>query len=150
MRAVVQRVSKASVEITGTLRSEIKTGFLILLGIEASDTTEDVEWLVNKITQLRIFADNDGKMNLSLKDINGELLVVSQFTLFASTKKGNRPGFTRLANPEIAIPLYEAFIEKAESVIGKKVSTGEFGASMDVNLINNGPVTIIIDTKNKE
>jgi len=150
MRAVVQRVSKASVEITGTLRSEIKTGFLILLGIEASDTTEDVEWLVNKITQLRIFADNDGKMNLSLKDINGELLVVSQFTLFASTKKGNRPGFTRSANPEIAIPLYEAFIEKAESVIGKKVSTGEFGASMDVNLINNGPVTIIIDTKNKE
>jgi len=150
MRAVVQRVSKASVEITGTLRSEIKTGFLILLGIEASDTTEDVEWLVNKITQLRIFADNDGKMNLSLKDINGELLVVSQFTLFASTKKGNRPGFTRSANPEIAIPLYEAFIEKAESVIGKKVSTGEFGASMDVNLINKGPVTIIIDTKNKE
>ncbi len=150
MRAVIQRVSEASVEIEGKVFSSIKTGLLILLGIEDADTKEDIEWLARKIFQLRIFEDENELMNLSVQDINGELLVVSQFTLFASTKKGNRPSFIRSAKPEIAIPLYASFIKELAVVSGKEIKTGSFGAMMQIKLINNGPVTITIDTKNKE
>ncbi|MBP6323544.1 MAG: D-tyrosyl-tRNA(Tyr) deacylase [Chitinophagales bacterium] len=150
MRAVIQRVSRASVTIDGNIKSQIKTGLLVLLGIEENDTEKDIEWLVKKIIQLRIFSDADDKINLSVQDINGDILVISQFTLFASTKKGNRPSFLRSAKPDIAIPLYEQFIGETEKQFGKKIFTGEFGADMKVELLNDGPVTIIIDSRNME
>ncbi|MBK9793067.1 MAG: D-tyrosyl-tRNA(Tyr) deacylase [Sphingobacteriales bacterium] len=150
MRAVIQRVSIASVTIDGNIKSEIKAGLLVLLGIEENDTEKDIEWLVKKIIQLRIFSDADDKMNLSVQDINGDILVISQFTLFASTKKGNRPSFLRSAKPDIAIPLYEQFIGETEKQFGKKIFTGEFGADMKVELLNDGPVTIVIDSRNME
>ncbi len=150
MRVVIQRVSKASVTINGKIKSGIGTGLLILLGIENDDTQEDIDWLTGKISRLRIFNDDDGVMNLSVKDINGEIIVVSQFTLHANVRKGNRPSYIKAARPEYAIPLYEKFVSKLERETGKTVQTGEFGAMMDVELVNNGPVTILIDTKNKE
>ena len=150
MRAVIQRVSQASVSIDKQLKSAINSGLLILLGIVDSDTSEDIDWLCNKIVNLRVFSDEDGVMNHSIKDINGDALVVSQFTLHASIKKGNRPSYIKAAKPEVAIPLYDEFVEKLKMILGKPVSTGEFGAMMDVSLVNDGPVTIIIDTKNKE
>jgi len=150
MRAVIQRVSQASVSIDKQLKSAINSGLLILLGIVDSDTSEDIDWLCNKIVNLRVFSDEDGVMNHSIKDINGDALVVSQFTLHASIKKGNRPSYIKAAKPEVAIPLYDEFVEKLKMILGKPVSTGEFGAMMDVTLVNDGPVTIIIDTKNKE
>lgn len=150
MRAVIQRVKKAEVEINCELYSRISSGLLILLGIEESDNIEDVEWLVNKIINLRIFGDTEGKMNLSVIDTNGCLMVVSQFTLHASTKKGNRPSFVRAAPPQKAIPLYDKFIETLEKISNQKVETGIFGAQMLISLVNDGPVTIFIDTKNKE
>ena len=150
MRTVIQRVSKASVTIKGKVASEISDGLLILLGIEEADGQEDIDWLCRKISQMRIFSDEEGKMNRSVVDIDGAMIVVSQFTLFASTKKGNRPGFTRSAKPDVAIPLYEAFVEKLREVSGLPVGTGEFGADMKVRLVNDGPVTILLDTKNKE
>lgn len=150
MRAVLQRVSKASVAIDGDIRSSIEKGILILLGIENNDTQEDIEWLSGKITRLRIFDDSDGIMNLSVADAEGEILLVSQFTLHASTKKGNRPSYIKAAKPDFAIPMYEKFIAQIEKDLGKSVKTGEFGANMQVELLNDGPVTIIIDTQNKE
>lgn len=150
MRLVIQRVSEASVEIERNKVAQIHQGVLILVGIEEEDTIEDIKWLVSKIVNLRIFADANEVMNLSVKDINGEIIVVSQFTLHALTKKGNRPSYIRAAKPEIAIPLYEQFITNLESEFGKKVQTGKFGADMKVALVNDGPVTIIIDSKNKE
>ncbi len=150
MRAVIQRVKNASVHINGKVHSEIKSGFLILLGIETEDTYEDINWLAKKIAQLRVFSDEDGAMNLSVSDINGGLLVVSQFTLHASTKKGNRPSFIKAARPELAIPLYQKFIAQLEQEAMRSVATGQFGAMMDISLINDGPVTIVIDTKHKE
>lgn len=150
MKAVIQRVSGASVKIDNKLKSEIDLGLLILLGIEEADTNEDVEWLTKKISQLRIFDDADGVMNLSLLDIGGEAIVVSQFTLHAKTKKGNRPSYIRAARPVTAIPLYSSFVKQLENLLGKAVGTGEFGAEMDVALINSGPVTIIIDSRDKE
>ncbi|HUM52421.1 MAG TPA: D-aminoacyl-tRNA deacylase [Chitinophagales bacterium] len=150
MRAILQRVSSCSVTINQQIKSQIGNGLLILLGIEENDTETDIDWLVKKIIQLRIFSDENGKMNLSVQDINGEILVVSQFTLFASTKKGNRPSFTRSAKPEIAIPLYEKFIGETEKIFGKNIQTGTFGADMKVQILNDGPVTIIIDSKQAE
>ena len=150
MRVVLQRVSEASVTIEENVKSSIEKGFLILVGIEAEDTQEDIEWLCRKIINMRIFGDEDDKMNLSLKDIDGEALIISQFTLHASTKKGNRPGFIKAAKPEVAIPLYEAFIKEFEKQFKKEVGTGEFGADMKINLLNDGPVTIIIDSKNRD
>ncbi|SMC32910.1 D-aminoacyl-tRNA deacylase [Cellulophaga tyrosinoxydans] len=150
MRAVIQRVSSASVEVDFKLISEIKTGYLILLGIEEADTQEDIEWLSRKVVNLRIFSDAEGVMNNSILDINGDIIVVSQFTLHASTKKGNRPSYIKAAKPDIAIPLYEKFIMQLESDLAKKVATGVFGADMKVSLLNDGPVTIVIDTKNRE
>lgn len=150
MRAVIQRVTHASVTIDGTLKSEIGTGFLVLLGVEDADTDEDLVWLSGKIARLRVFSDENDLMNLSLDDVHGDVLLVSQFTLFASTKKGNRPSYIRAARPEKAIPMYETFIRQLQSEIQGKVVTGEFGADMKVDLLNDGPVTIIIDTKNKE
>lgn len=150
MRAVIQRVTRASVTIDGTLKSKIGTGFLVLLGVEDADTDEDLVWLSGKIARLRVFSDENDLMNLSLDDVHGDVLLVSQFTLFASTKKGNRPSYIRAARPEKAIPMYEAFIKQLQSEIQGKVVTGEFGADMKVDLLNDGPVTIIIDTKNKE
>jgi D-tyrosyl-tRNA(Tyr) deacylase len=150
MRAVIQRVAEASVSISGLTRSRIGPGLLILLGIEDSDEKEDIEWLSGKIARLRIFNDGQGIINLCLSDIKGEALVVSQFTLHASTRKGNRPSYIRAARPEIAIPLYDQFVRQLESDIGREVKTGEFGAMMQVELVNDGPVTIIIDTKNRE
>jgi len=150
MRAVIQRVLKASVSIEGEKKSGIKTGLLILLGIEESDLQEDVDWLSGKIARLRVFRDNEGIMNLALKEVQGDALVISQFTLHASTRKGNRPSYIRAARPETAIPLYKKFIHQLEADMGRKVSTGEFGAYMQVELINDGPVTIIIDSKNRE
>jgi D-tyrosyl-tRNA(Tyr) deacylase len=150
MRTVIQRVSKASVTINGTLKSEIKQGFLILVGICDEDTMEDLEWLVKKIANLRVFDDENGVMNRSITDIGGEILVVSQFTLFASYKKGNRPSWFRAGSHEHSIPLYEAFCDHLSEAIGKRVGKGEFGADMKVELINDGPVTICMDTKNKE
>lgn len=149
MRALIQRVSEASVTIDGKMKSHIPQGLLILLGIEDADTQEDIVWLSAKISGLRIFNDAEGVMNLSLKEVNGEALVVSQFTLHASTKKGNRPSYIKAAKPPVAIPLYEAFVKQLEADIGKPVGTGEFGADMKVALINDGPVTIWIDTKDK-
>ena len=150
MRAVIQRVSEASVEIDNQIVAEINKGFLILLGIDIDDTFEDVIWLSNKISQLRIFSDEDGKMNNSIIEIDGNAIVVSQFTLHAKTKKGNRPSYIKAAKAQQAIPLYEEFIENLSNTLGKKIQSGEFGADMKVTLINDGPVTIIIDTKNKE
>lgn len=150
MRAVIQRVTQASVTIHKQLYSSIGKGLLILLGIEDEDNPGDIEWLCNKLVNLRIFADENNVMNLSIKDISGEFLIVSQFTLHASTKKGNRPSYIRAAKPEIAIPLYEKFIETLSNVSALAVKSGSFGANMEVNLLNDGPVTIIIDTKNKE
>lgn len=150
MRAVIQRVSEASVSIDVSIKSAIKSGFMILLGIEAADEKEDAEWLAAKIIQLRVFADEAGLMNKSIQDVNGDLLIISQFTLHASYKKGNRPSFIKAARPEQAIPLYEYFIAVAEKAIGKTVYSGTFGADMKVSLVNDGPVTIIMDTKNKE
>jgi len=150
MRAVVQRVLKASVTIEGQVVSSMRNGLLILLGIEEADGQEDVFWLSKKISQLRIFNDEKGVMNLSVNDVNGEVMVVSQFTLHAKTKKGNRPSYIKAARPEKAVPLYKKFIIEMVSLTGKKVETGEFGAMMQVSLVNDGPVTIIIDTKNKE
>lgn len=150
MRAVIQRVQNASVFIDGKVRSSIGVGLMILLGIEETDLQEDLEWLSGKIARLRIFMDSEELMNLSLQDIGGEALVISQFTLHASTKKGNRPSFIRAARPETAIPLYEKFIQKLETDTGQRVMCGEFGAYMQVELINDGPVTIMIDSKNRE
>jgi D-aminoacyl-tRNA deacylase len=150
MRAVIQRVSEASVSIENKIVSKINFGLLIFLGIEIEDTKEDSLWLANKIAQLRIFSDSDAKMNNSLLDIDGEAIVVSQFTLHAKTKKGNRPSYINAARPEQAIPLYEQFKKDLSKLISKQVLSGEFGADMKVNLTNEGPVTIIIDTKNKQ
>jgi D-aminoacyl-tRNA deacylase len=150
MRTVIQRVSKASVTIDGKIKSAINKGLLIFLGIEDADGTEDIEWLSVKIINLRIFDDENGAMNISVKDICGDILLVSQFTLHASTKKGNRPSYIRASKPEIAIPLYEKIIMQLEKDLVKKIFTGEFGAEMKVELLNDGPVTIVIDTKNRE
>ena len=150
MRVVIQRVSQASVRIQGEITAEIRRGLLILLGIEENDKQEDADWLVQKILGMRIFADAEDKMNLDLGQIEGDVLVVSQFTLHALTKKGNRPSFIRAARPEQAIPLYEYFIRTMEQQTGRKIQTGTFGAMMDVALINDGPVTILMDTANKE
>ncbi len=149
MKAVIQRVSKASVTVDAEILAVISNGMLILLGIEHEDTLEDIKWLSNKITNLRIFSDHNDVMNRSIKESKGDAIVVSQFTLHASTKKGNRPSYIKAAKPDIAIPLYEAFIKQLESDLGKTVRTGRFGADMKVELLNDGPVTIIIDTKNK-
>lgn len=150
MRVVIQRVSEASVSISGSIKSSISNGMLILLGIEDADVKEDVDWLCNKIANLRIFPDDDSVMNLSILDTKGEILVVSQFTLHASTKKGNRPSYIRASKPDFAIPMYENFVSTLTAVTGKEVRTGEFGAMMDVALVNSGPVTIIIDSKQRE
>lgn len=150
MRVVIQRVIRASVTINGKIRSEIATGLLVLTGIEESDTYIDVEWLCKKIVQLRVFNDDNGIMNLSVLDVGGSILAISQFTLHAKTRKGNRPSYIRAAPPDIAIPLYESFVSKLSQLLGKDVATGEFGAMMKIELINDGPVTIIIDTKEKE
>jgi len=150
MRAVIQRVSKASVEIEGQINGQIGQGFLVLLGIEDSDNLEDIQWLSKKIVQLRIFNDEAGLMNKSIHDIDGNILLISQFTLYGQTKKGNRPSFIRASKPEIAIPLYDYFCHEMIKNLGKKIETGIFGSDMKVALINDGPVTIIMDTKNKE
>ncbi|RFN59774.1 D-aminoacyl-tRNA deacylase [Marixanthomonas ophiurae] len=150
MRTVLQRVKQASVTVEEKIVSKIDHGFLILLGIGDEDTQEDIDWLCRKITRLRVFSDNNDAMNLSIKDVDGAILVVSQFTLHASTKKGNRPSFIKAAKPDVAVPLYEKFIKKIEKELGKEVQTGVFGAMMDVSLINDGPVTITMDSKNKE
>ena len=150
MRAVIQRVKKASVTIDGTIKSKIGDGLLILLGICEEDSIEDVNWLIHKLIGLRVFDDEDGVMNRSIMDIDGEILVVSQFTLYASYKKGNRPSWFRAGSHEHSIPLYEAFCSKLSQELGKPVGTGEFGAYMKVDLLNDGPVTICMDTKNKE
>lgn len=150
MRAVIQRITRASVTIEEKEKAKIGNGFLVLLGIEDADSTDDVSWLAGKIAKLRVFSDAEGLMNLSLDDIHGDIIVVSQFTLFAATKKGNRPSHIRAARPEKAIPLYELFVKTLQTEIQGCVQTGEFGADMKVDLLNDGPVTIIIDTKNKE
>lgn len=150
MRLVIQRVSHASVTINGVCKSAIKEGFMILVGIEEADTKEDADWLCKKVIGLRVFDDENGVMNKSIMDINGEILIVSQFTLMASTKKGNRPSYIRAAGHETAIPLYEYFCSEVSKALGKEIGTGEFGADMKVELLNNGPVTILIDSKNKE
>ena len=150
MRTVIQRVQHASVTIDGNVKSSIGNGFLLLLGIEATDTSEDVDWLVKKVSSLRVFDDENGVMNRSIIDVQGEALVVSQFTLYASYKKGNRPSWFRAASHDISVPLYEEFCSKLSAALGKEVGTGEFGADMKVELLNDGPVTICMDTKNKE
>jgi D-tyrosyl-tRNA(Tyr) deacylase len=150
MRVVIQRVNEASVSINKVVKGEIQTGLLVLLGIEHEDNQADIEWLVSKIIRLRIFDDSQGVMNLSIQEVNGEILVVSQFTLHAKTKKGNRPSYIQAASSDIAIPLYKRFIQRIEQEIGKPVATGEFGAMMQVSLVNDGPVTIFVDSKNRE
>ena len=150
MRAVIQRVTQASCTVEGRITGEIGIGFLVLLGIEDADTDEDLLWLASKIASMRIFGDENGLMNKALADINGDILLISQFTLFAQTKKGNRPGFIRAARPEKAIPTYEAMIKELEKLTGKKVATGIFGADMKISLLNDGPVTIVMDTKDKD
>ena len=150
MKAVIQRVSQSFVTIDAEIVAEIQKGLLVLVGIEDSDSQEDISWLTSKIANLRIFPDENEVMNLSLKDIDGEMIVVSQFTLHAATKKGNRPSYIKASKPEIAIPLYESFVKQMEIELRKKIQTGQFGADMKVSLVNDGPVTIIIDTKNKE
>lgn len=150
MRFVIQRVSEASLKIDDVVYSEIQKGFLVLVGVEEADTKEDADWLCTKLISLRIFSDADDKMNLSLQDINGNVLLVSQFTLFASTKKGNRPSFIKSARPDIAIPLYEYCIQQLSQLLNKPIKTGQFGADMKVSLVNDGPVTILMDSKNRE
>ena len=150
MRVVIQKVTQASVSIENQIVASIDKGLLVLVGIEDGDTNEDIAWLSSKIVNLRVFDDANGVMNLSVKEVEGEVLIVSQFTLHASTKKGNRPSYIKAARPEVAIPIYEAFIKQVESLLGKRVPTGQFGAMMQVSLCNDGPVTILIDTKNKE
>lgn len=150
MIAVIQRVTRASVEIEGKIKSEIKSGLLVLVGIEDADGTDDIEWLAQKIANLRIFNDELGVMNISVKDIDGDVIVVSQFTLHASTKKGNRPSYIKAAKGDVAIPLYQHFVKAVETQLGKPIQTGDFGADMKVALINDGPVTIAIDTKDKK
>ena len=150
MKAVIQRVSKASVEVNNQCIAHVTTGLLVLVGIEDADNQEDINWLTSKIANLRIFSDANEVMNLSVKEIQGEIIVVSQFTLHASTKKGNRPSYIKASKPEIAIPLYEKFVSQMEVEINKKVQTGKFGADMKIALLNDGPVTLVIDTKNKE
>tara|TARA_R110002124_G_scaffold87407_1_gene225095 strand:+ start:126604 stop:127056 length:453 start_codon:yes stop_codon:yes gene_type:complete len=150
MRIVIQRVKQASVVVEDKVISSIEKGFLILLGIENNDTQDDIDWLTGKIAKLRVFGDENGAMNLSISDVGGDIIVVSQFTLFASTKKGNRPSFIKSAKPQTAVPLYESFIQSLEISMENKVQTGKFGAMMDVSLINDGPVTILIDSKNRE
>lgn len=150
MRAVIQRVAESKVTIAGSVKDAIGPGLVVLLGVEDADTTEDIEWLSGKIVRLRIFNDDSGVMNRSVQEAGGDILLISQFTLFASTKKGNRPSYTRAARPEIAVPLYEKFIARLTQELGKPVQTGEFGAHMDVTLTNDGPVTIIMDSKLRE
>ena len=150
MRVVIQKVTQASVSIENQIVASIDKGLLVLVGIEDTDTNDDIAWLSAKIVNLRVFDDDNGVMNLSVKEVEGQVLIVSQFTLHASTKKGNRPSYIKAARPEVAIPIYEAFIKQVESLLGKRVSTGQFGAMMQVSLCNDGPVTILIDTKNKE
>lgn len=150
MKVVVQRVTQASVTIDGKIKSSIGLGLLVLLGIEEADTLEDIEWLSSKIINLRIFNDENGVMNVSVKDVGGDIILVSQFTLHASTKKGNRPSYIKAAKPEIAIPLYEKMIRHLQMDLGKSIQTGEFGADMKVSLLNDGPVTIVMDSKNRE
>lgn len=149
MKAVIQRVSEAQVHIDGNQKATIQQGLVVLLGIAQQDSEEDVQWLAQKICQLRIFGDQEGKMNLSVKDIQGQILLISQFTLFAATKKGNRPSFIASAHPSLAVPLYEKMIQTLEKELPNKIQTGSFGADMKVYLVNDGPVTIIIDTENK-
>ena len=150
MRAVIQRVTKASVTIEGKINGQIENGLLVLMGIEDADTDEDIEWLSSKIVNLRIFNDEKGVMNISVKDVAGNILLISQFTLHASTKKGNRPSYIKASKPDIAIPIYEKMIEQLSIDLGKEIQTGIFGADMKVELLNDGPVTIVIDTKNRE
>jgi D-tyrosyl-tRNA(Tyr) deacylase len=150
MRAVIQRVIEANVRINGEIKDAIGTGFMVLLGIEHDDTIDDIEWLSNKIVHMRIFSDSNGLMNLALNDVNGDILLISQFTLHSSTKKGNRPSFLQAAKPTIAIPLYEKMIAQLERDLGKKIGVGLFGADMKVALVNDGPITILIDSKNKQ
>jgi D-aminoacyl-tRNA deacylase len=150
MRAVLQRTAFASVKVDGNITGSIQKGLLVLMGVEDADTSEDIEWLSSKIVNLRIFDDENGVMNLSVKDVDGDVLLVSQFTLHASTKKGNRPSYIKASKPDFAIPMYEKMIAQLETDLGKKVQTGIFGADMKVELLNDGPVTIVIDTKNKE
>ena len=150
MRTVIQRVTKAGVTIADKLKASINNGLLVLVGIEDSDSGDDIEWLSNKIVNLRIFEDENKIPNISVKDINGDILLISQFTLHATTKKGNRPGYIKASKPETAIPLYESFIKQLQKDLNKEIFTGEFGADMKVELLNDGPVTIFIDTKNKE
>jgi D-tyrosyl-tRNA(Tyr) deacylase len=150
MRAVVQRVTEASCKVEGMVTGAIGIGFVVLLGIENADTMDDLDWLATKIAGMRVFGDTDGLMNKALIDVEGNILLISQFTLFASTRKGNRPGFTRAARPDKAIPLYEIMIERLSALLGKDIQTGIFGADMKISLVNDGPVTIVIDTKSKE
>jgi len=150
MRAVIQRVTQASCTVEGQITGEIQNGFMILLGIEEADNTDDLQWLAQKIINMRVFGDENGLMNKSLADVDGNILLISQFTLYAQTKKGNRPSFIRAAKPPLAIPLYEEMIVMLESLLGKKIATGIFGADMKVALVNDGPVTIVMDTKDKE
>ena len=150
MRAVIQRVARASVTIAGAVRGAIGRGLLVLVGCEPGDTVEDLEWLSGKIVRLRVFNDDEGLMNRSVQEVGGEVLVVSQFTLFASTKKGNRPSYSGAARPELAVPLYEAFVNRLTADLGRAVQTGEFGADMEVMLVNDGPVTICMDTRRRE
>ncbi len=150
MRAVLQRVTQASCTVDGNVTGEIGTGFLVLLGIEDADSPEDIQWLANKITGMRVFGDENGLMNKALADVNGDILLISQFTLFAQTKKGNRPSFLRAAKPDKAIPMYEQMVQTLEILTGKKVATGIFGADMKISLLNDGPVTIIMDTKDRD
>ena len=150
MKTLIQRVSQSSVTINNEIVAQIQKGLLVLVGIEDADQQEDIVWLASKIANLRIFADENDIMNLSVKEINGDVIVVSQFTLHASTKKGNRPSYIKASKPDIAVPLYESFVQQMELELGKKVQTGRFGADMKVSLVNDGPVTIIMDTKNKE
>jgi D-aminoacyl-tRNA deacylase len=149
MIAVIQRVSKASVEIDRKIKAKIENGFLVLIGIGTEDHQEDIDWLAKKIVGLRVFSDDEGKMNLDIQETQGDILLISQFTLYASTKKGNRPSFTNSAKPEVAIPLYQQMIQKLSELLKKPIKTGEFGADMKVELLNDGPVTIVIDSKNK-
>lgn len=150
MRTIIQRVSSASCSVDGEITGRIGTGFMVLLGIEESDGEDDINWLAQKIANLRIFGDENGAMNKSLAEVNGDILLISQFTLYASTKKGNRPGFTRSAKPDIAIPIYERMISELARVTGKEIQKGIFGADMKISLVNDGPVTVSIDTKSKE
>lgn len=150
MRAVLQRVTQASCTVDDKITGEIKNGFLVLLGIEDADTDDDLQWLAQKITAMRVFGDENGLMNKALADIDGDILLISQFTLFASTKKGNRPGFTRTARPDKAIPMYEQMIKTLGELTGKKIQTGIFGADMKISLLNDGPVTIVMDTKDRD